>query len=142
MRICVPVQNREELFSRLDPFLGTSRYFAIYDDESLRLEFAENEHASHSQGTCLPVESLKARGCDAVVCRKLADLAVKHFRLNGVECFRVDAMTLGEAIRKHQNRETVPFGSVSPGALPASCQAQPAQPDVSDCACGSRKQDA
>lgn len=142
MKICVPVQNREELLSRLDPFLGTSKYFAIYDDETLGLEFAENEHASHSRGTCLPVETLKERGCDAVVCRKMADHAVKHFRSNGVECFRVDATTLGEAIRKYQNRETAPFGSDSPGALPASCQAQPAQSGEPDCACGGLHKDA
>jgi predicted Fe-Mo cluster-binding NifX family protein len=142
MKICVPVQNREELLSRLDPFLGTSKYFAIYDDEILGLEFAENEHASHSQGTCLPVEFLKERGCDAVVCRKMADHAVKHFRLSGVECFCVDAMNLGEAIRKYQNRETSPFVSASPGALPASCQAQPAQPGEPGCACGVLPQDA
>ncbi|MBN8216333.1 MAG: NifB/NifX family molybdenum-iron cluster-binding protein [Spirochaetes bacterium] len=106
----------------MDPFLGTARYFAVYDNESLQLGFLENVDIRHPQGSCQPVEALKACGCDAVVCRKLADLALRRLEDAGIKAFQVDATTVGEAIRRYHNVEAAHFGGGSPGAHPASCQ--------------------
>ena len=84
MRIAVPVENIEEMDSRVSAHFGRAVGFVIYDDETKGLESVSNT-SEHMGGKGKPPELIENSDVDLVLCSNLGRRAVDMFNKMGID---------------------------------------------------------
>ena len=84
MRLCFPTVDDGGVNARLSPHFGSAPFFTLIDDGTRRSEVMTNHKAAHRHGACMPVDDLRQRGVDAVICRGLGARALAHLRTMGI----------------------------------------------------------
>jgi len=99
MRICIPTVNAREQFSEVCEHFGSAPYFTIYDYETDAYETLNNTHHDHEHGTCHPMDNLKGKGIDYVVCKGLGRRALEKLNTNGIKVYRIDRTTVKDIVK-------------------------------------------
>jgi predicted Fe-Mo cluster-binding NifX family protein len=69
MRICIPTQTNAGQKAKVHGHFGSAPYFTIYDFETNGYETVSNSDNDHEHGTCHPMDNLKDKGINYVICR-------------------------------------------------------------------------
>ena len=104
MKMCIPTtDNRKELSEVCDHF-GSAPYFTIYDFETNGYETVNNSDNDHEHGTCHPMDNLKDKGIDCVICRGLGRRALEKLNASGIKVFRTDQSTAKDIVESFSKR--------------------------------------
>jgi predicted Fe-Mo cluster-binding NifX family protein len=98
MRICIPTINAGGQLSQVCDHFGSAPYFTIYDYQTGAYETLNNSGHEHEHGTCHPIENLKGKGIDCIVCKGLGRRALNKLNSNGVKVFRIERSTVKEIV--------------------------------------------
>ena len=98
MKICIPTIDAREQFSEVCDHFGSAPYFTIYDYETGAYETMNNSGHEHEHGTCHPMENLKGKGIDCVVCKGLGRRALEKLNTNGIRVFRIERQAVKEIV--------------------------------------------
>ncbi|OHB76500.1 MAG: hypothetical protein A2Z25_11420 [Planctomycetes bacterium RBG_16_55_9] len=94
MRICIPTMDGRGRDAELCEHFGSAPYFTIYDSETDAYETLDNADREHEHGTCHPMNGLKSKGIDCVVCKGLGRRALEKLNSSGINVFRTDGSTV------------------------------------------------
>jgi len=98
MKICIPTINAREQFSEVCEHFGSAPYFTIFDFEEDTYETVNNSDYDHEHGTCHPIENLKDKGIDCVICKGLGRRALEKINDSGIRVFRTDQSTVNDIV--------------------------------------------
>lgn len=98
MRLCIPTADDRGLRGRASPHFGSAPFFTLVDDATRDVQVVVNPTAAHRHGRCTPVEELRRRGVEAVVCRGLGARALGHLRTMGIPVLRTDRWEVAEIV--------------------------------------------
>jgi len=98
MKICIPTINAREQFSEVCEHFGSAPYFTIFDFTEDAYETVNNSDYDNRHGRCHPIENLKDRGIDCVVCEGLGRMALKKIKYSGNKVFRTDQSTVNDIV--------------------------------------------
>jgi predicted Fe-Mo cluster-binding NifX family protein len=99
MRICVPTGTEEGLTAAVHGHFGSAPFFTIVDTKTLAIEVRDNRGRVHAHGGCHPVGALDGLAVQAVVCGGMGLRALQKLEEAGIEVYRIDAPTVGDAVR-------------------------------------------
>ncbi|HUI92822.1 MAG TPA: NifB/NifX family molybdenum-iron cluster-binding protein [Chitinivibrionales bacterium] len=105
MKICMPVAEDKGMKSVLHGHFGSAPCFALYDSETQRTVFTSNNEAEHEHGKCMPVNTLRTLGAEAVLCRGMGLRAAHLLAAAGIRPYLVEAETVGDAVEKYDKRD-------------------------------------
>jgi predicted Fe-Mo cluster-binding NifX family protein len=100
MKICLPTETDRGLDALLYGHFGSAPYFTIADTETGTLEVRDNQGRVHAHGACHPVGAIEGLGVQAVVCGGMGLRALQKLEESGLEVYRSEAVTVGEALRE------------------------------------------
>ena len=103
MRICIPTLESNGTDARMSDHFGSAPYFTVYDTENRQVSTINNQNSEHAHGTCMPVDKLKEKKIDAVLCKGMGLRAVNMLLSAGIKPLLVEANTVADAITKHEN---------------------------------------
>lgn len=103
MRICIPTIDDCKEVSEVCDHFGSAPYFTIYDFETNGYETVSNLDNDHKHGTCHPMENLKDKGIDCVVCKGLGRRALEKLNDCGIKVFRIDRPTVKDIVEDFSN---------------------------------------
>jgi predicted Fe-Mo cluster-binding NifX family protein len=98
MRLCIPTIDARGLNAELCEHFGSTPYFTIYDSETGAFETVDNADHEHEHGTCHPMDNLKSKGIDCVVCRGLGRRALEKLNANGIRVLKTDGSTVSDVV--------------------------------------------
>ena len=98
MRLCIPTVDDGGVNARLSPHFGSAPFFTLVEDGTRRSEVMVNDKASHRHGACMPVDELRLRGVDAVICRGLGARALAHLQTMGIAVLVTDRWDVAGAL--------------------------------------------
>ena len=98
MRLCIPTVDDGGVDARLSPHFGSAPYFTLVDDRTRESEIMVNHKAVHRHGACMPVNDLRQRGVDAVICRGLGARALAHLETMGIPVLVTDRWDVAGAL--------------------------------------------
>jgi predicted Fe-Mo cluster-binding NifX family protein len=98
MKVCIPTLNGAGQLSEVCDHFGSAPYFTIYDLQTDEYETVNNSEHNHEHGTCHPMDSLKDKGIEAVICRGLGRRALQKLNQSGVKVFRTERSTVSDVI--------------------------------------------
>lgn len=93
MRLCIPTMDDAGQDAKLCEHFGSAPYFTVYDSETDSYETVNNSDHEHEHGTCHPMDNLKSKGIDCVVCRGLGRRALEKLNSSGINVLRTDGST-------------------------------------------------
>jgi predicted Fe-Mo cluster-binding NifX family protein len=99
MKVCIPTVNGAEQLSEVCDHFGSAAYFTIYDSQTEEYETVNNSEHNHEHGTCHPMDNLKDKGIDAVICRGLGTRALQKLNQGGVRVFRTERSMVSDIIQ-------------------------------------------
>ena len=106
MILAIPTENMNGLFSSVYGHFGSAPYYAFYDSSSENLEFSDNGNKEHEHGQCQPVDELKEKRVEAVICSGMGLRAINNLNYLGIKVYFADnALTVDEIVKKHQKGE-------------------------------------
>jgi predicted Fe-Mo cluster-binding NifX family protein len=98
MKICVPATNDQGLDARVSDHFGSAPFFALADTMCDQVEMIANAGRDHHHGQCHPVEAIRHRGVDAVVCPGMGRRALATLRFAGLDVYRAPGKTVREIL--------------------------------------------
>ncbi|MHC4509906.1 MAG: NifB/NifX family molybdenum-iron cluster-binding protein [Planctomycetota bacterium] len=98
MRICIPTVDDRGPHAELCDHFGSAAYFTIYDSQTGAYETVDNSDHDHEHGTCHPMDNLKSKGIDCVVCRGLGRRALEKLNSGGISVLRTDRSTVQDIV--------------------------------------------
>jgi len=98
MKVCIPTVNGAGQLSQVCDHFGSAPYFTICDLQTDEYETVSNSDLNHEHGTCHPMDNLKDKGIDAVICRGLGRRALQKLNQSGVKVFRTERSTVSDII--------------------------------------------
>lgn len=98
MRICIPTIDDRGQHAELCEHFGSAAYFTIYDSQTDAYETIDNTDHEHEHGTCHPMDNLKSKGIDCVVCRGLGRRALEKLHSGGIKVLRTDGSTVRDVV--------------------------------------------
>ncbi|MBU0502371.1 MAG: NifB/NifX family molybdenum-iron cluster-binding protein [bacterium] len=98
MRICLPVQEYDGLKSEISDHFGLAPLFLIYDEASGSQEKVLNSDQGHGPDQCKPLEDLKIKPYNCVICKAIGERAWKRLHLRGIKVLETTAKTVEQAI--------------------------------------------
>jgi predicted Fe-Mo cluster-binding NifX family protein len=101
MLLCVPTTDDGGLSARLSPHFGRAPWFTLVDSRTGRVETLPNATARHEHGACRPLDALRDRSPDALVCRGIGRRAFDRCRELGIGVFLADAFDVTEALHAY-----------------------------------------
>ena len=84
MKICIPTETNEGKAAKVYGHFGSAPYFTIYDADTNSVEVIDNLNQHHSHGLCHPMNALKGKGIDIVVCGGMGARAVQKLNEEGI----------------------------------------------------------
>lgn len=94
MRICIPVSDGAGLNARVHTHFGSAPFYVIAETDTSALATISNGDCGHPHGQCAPVDSIRGRDIDAVVCSGMGRRAYAALRDAGIEVLLCDAFTV------------------------------------------------
>ncbi len=116
MKLCVPVEKNEGLKSKIYDHFGSAPFFAIYDDDSGKLEFVDNSNKDHVHGMCNPIQSISGKNVDCVFVRGIGGGAIRKLKAAKIKIYKCDVNTIEELINYLKS------GKLSEIAVEDSCK--------------------
>lgn len=98
MRICIPTIDDCKEVSEVCDHFGSAPYFTIYDFETNGYETVSNSDNDHEHGTCHPMDNLKDKGINYVICRGLGKRALEKLNDSGIKVLRTDQSTIKDIV--------------------------------------------
>lgn len=105
MKICIPTINAEKQLAEVCDHFGSAPYFTIYDFEADTYETINNSDHNHEHGTCHPMENLKDKGIDCIVCKGLGRRALEKLNDCGIKVFRIDRSSVNDIVEDFSKSE-------------------------------------
>jgi predicted Fe-Mo cluster-binding NifX family protein len=94
MRICIPTIDDRGQDSEPCEHFGSTPYFTIYDSETDAYETVNNADHEHEHGMCHPMDNLKNKHIDCVVCTGLGRRALEKLNSSGIDVLKTDGSTV------------------------------------------------
>ena len=117
MNICVPVENKDGMNSKVYGHFGSAPFFAICDVEAGTAEFLDNANQHHEHGQCNPLGAIAGKSVSAILVGGIGARALQHLNAGGIKAYRAPQGALSAALGMFKKREL-------PEILPSdSCQA-------------------
>ena len=109
MRICIPVTDGAGLNARVNSHFGSAPFYVIAETSTNTVATIPNGDRAHRHGQCAPVDSIRGRDIDAVVCSGMGRRAYAALRDAGIEVLLCDAFTVdGVLAAVRDNAVTTP----------------------------------
>lgn len=100
MILAIPVENRNGDLSEVYGHFGSAPFYAFYDSSNEGLEFVDNGNKEHEHGQCQPVQELKEKNVEAVICGGMGIRAINNLNAFGIKVyFAENARTVGEVVK-------------------------------------------
>ena len=103
MKICIPTINANGQSSEVCEHFGSAPYFTIYDYQANEYETVNNLDREHKHGACQPMEHLKDKDVNCVVCKGLGKRALEKLNGYGIKVFRIDQSTVKDVVEDFSN---------------------------------------
>lgn len=87
MKICVPTIDDRGPDGLPSAHFGASPFFTFFDLESGEWEAVRNRNDHHEHGVCRPLDAIRSRPVDAVLCRGLGRGASAGLRQLGIRVY-------------------------------------------------------
>ena len=104
MRICIPTETDNGLKANVFGHFGSAPFFTIVDSVDGSCEVVQNGNTHHIHGSCNPVDLLKEKDIEAVVCLGMGMRAVQLLNSVGIKAYMADAQTVEAVIARSQLR--------------------------------------
>lgn len=100
MILAIPAENMNGDLSTVYGHFGSAPYYAFYNSSDEKLDFTDNGNKEHEHGQCQPVEELREKKVEAVVCGGMGLRAINNLNALGIKVFYAEnAPTVKEIIR-------------------------------------------
>jgi len=105
MRICIPIENGQDLEAQISEHFGAAPAYLIHDTENGESKLVTGTEGEHEHGGCRPLDNLHVDQLDAMIVGGIGPRAVAKLGAAGVRVYRatgrtakenVDALTRGE----------------------------------------------
>jgi predicted Fe-Mo cluster-binding NifX family protein len=98
MKICIPVQEDQQLDSREYAHFGRAPYFAIVDTETKELEIVDNSGGGHKHHSDHHTGLMASRGVEAVVCNGIGRRALAALDRAGIDVITMPERTVDDIV--------------------------------------------
>ncbi len=98
MRICIPTVDDRGRDADLSEHFGNAPFFTIYDSETDSYETVNNADHEHEHGMCHPMDNLKTKGINCVVCKGLGRRALLKLNVSGIDVLKADGSTVSDIV--------------------------------------------
>ncbi|UCC99897.1 MAG: NifB/NifX family molybdenum-iron cluster-binding protein [Phycisphaerales bacterium] len=105
MRLCIPTTDDKGQHAELCDHFGSAPYLTIYDSKTGAYEIVNNSDHEHEHGTCHPMDNLKSKSIDCVVCRGLGRRALEKLHSGRIRVLRTDRSTVEEIVQNFSAEE-------------------------------------
>lgn len=110
MKIAFAIGKDEGLNSLVYGHFGRALNFAIYDEDTEKIDIIQNQNNHGHNGNCQPVYLLNDKQIKVFVCGGIGTNAVYKLNSLGIKVYFADnTCNLDEAIRKWKNKEFKEF---------------------------------
>lgn len=97
MRLLLPVMGNKFLRSEICGHFGKAPQHLVVESATGEVEAVINRDKSHGSA-CAPLEAMRSRGAEAVVCHGLGRGALERLTLAGMPVYRTDCATVEEVL--------------------------------------------
>ncbi|HOJ50775.1 MAG TPA: NifB/NifX family molybdenum-iron cluster-binding protein [Spirochaetota bacterium] len=106
MKVAISVQDNNGMESKIYGHFGSSPYYAIYDDETSKLEFIINDHHHGAHGGCHSAVLVAGKGIKAIISGGMGHNAFSRFSKMGVKVYVADeTLLLKDIIEKFKQNQ-------------------------------------
>ena len=105
MRICIPTETDMCHEAKVYGHFGSAPYFTIYDTDKDDCETVDNSNQHHVHGTCNPIDALKGKDIDAVVCNGMGKRAIEKLNEAGIRVYRASGAKVEEIVKEYRDSD-------------------------------------
>jgi predicted Fe-Mo cluster-binding NifX family protein len=98
MFICIPVEDNNELASRVCAHFGSAPGFMIVDTDTGSCRAIANQNQHHGHGMCAPLASLQGETIDGMVVGGIGMGALVKLNAAGITVYRAEHETVAETV--------------------------------------------
>jgi predicted Fe-Mo cluster-binding NifX family protein len=88
MKLCIPVQARNGLDSKISLHFGSAPFFLFLDSETAQFEIVMNSDEHRAHGMCTPTGVLNGASVEAVVVGGIGRRAIEGLNAAGIKVYR------------------------------------------------------
>jgi predicted Fe-Mo cluster-binding NifX family protein len=97
MKLCIPITTNAFLESEVSGHFGKAPMYLLVESDGAEVA-GLLERGERGGGQCAPVESMMAKGVDAVVCHGLGQGALARLREAGIRVYHTEGKTVSEVL--------------------------------------------
>jgi predicted Fe-Mo cluster-binding NifX family protein len=102
MKLIVPLDSDEGLFSKVSDHFGSAPWFALVETDSGLFEVISNGNQHHAHGECTPAGQFAGMGASAILCNGIGARAAGKLQSLGIEIYMAGlAPTLADALDRY-----------------------------------------
>lgn len=110
MKISIPVMENAFLASEVCPHFGKSPLHLVVESGTGEIE-AVIRRGEGGAGECAPVEAMRARGTEVVICQGLGQGALARLAAAEIKVYRTDCTTVEAALWAFERGELEPMNA-------------------------------
>ena len=106
MILAIPTENMRGDLSDVYGHFGSAPFYAFYNSTDEKLDFVDNGNKGHEHGQCQPVNELKEKNVEAVICGGMGLRAINNLNSLGIKVYYAEnAGTVKEIVKMFKNGE-------------------------------------
>ncbi len=106
MILAIPTENMSGEISTIYSHFGSAPFYAYYNTYDEKLDFVNNGNKDHEHGRCQPVDELREKKVEAVVCNGMGLRAINNLNSLGIKVyFAGNALNIAEVVNMLKNDE-------------------------------------
>jgi predicted Fe-Mo cluster-binding NifX family protein len=98
VKVCIPIENGEDLSATICEHFGAAPAYLLHDTESGESKLVGGTEGEHEHGGCRPLDSLEVDTLDAMIVGGIGPRAVARLGQAGVRVYRAEGRTAKDNI--------------------------------------------
>ena len=107
MLACIPTKGDAGLEDRVCEHFGSAPYFTLYDSVTEEITIVQNRNASHSHGTCHPMNQLVRHHINCVICSGMGRRAIEALSTEGIKVYKAGDDRVSDIVVKIKANDLV-----------------------------------